>query len=110
MAPHDDDLLLGRRFLDRGRYGAGADHLLRGGRRLMAVHDQTDQPRLVLTYSLCDVAGVELVRLGIEDRDAMTAIAHIAGDQAAPERRLDRRQLVAEILIDAPAFAGIDQQ
>ena len=42
--------------------------------------------------------------------ETMTAIAHIAGDQAAPERRLDRRQLVAEILIDAPAFAGIDQQ
>ena len=76
----------------------------------MAVHDQTNQPRLVLTYPLCDVAGVELLRLGIEDRDAMAAIAHIAGDQAAPERRLDRRQLVAEILIDAPAFAGIDQQ
>src|SRR5690348_2667203 len=110
MPPDDDDLLLRRRLLDRRRNRAGPDHLLGGGGRLMRVHDQADEPRLIRLYPLGYFAGTELLCLGVEDADAVAAVTHIAGDQAAPQGRLYRGQLVAEVLIDAPAFAGIDKQ
>ena len=53
---------------------------------------------------------LELFGFGVDDLDAIAAVAHVSGDQPAPQRRLDGGEIVAQRLIYLLAPVRIDEQ
>ena len=89
VAADNDDALIRIAILDRKASRTRRRHLLRRRRRLMAEHDHADQRRLARGDDVGHSLGIKLVCLGIDDVDRITAVADVAGDQAAPQRWLD---------------------
>ena len=75
----------------------------------MAIGGDDRQARLLLDHPAGGLGGVDRLRLGIDDAGMPAAVQRIAGDQPAPQGRLDRGQIVAEILVDRLPAARVDQ-
>jgi len=106
-AQHQDGHV-GREILDGAADRARAGHVLRRGGRLVAVDQDGRQQRPVIVHTGRCLLGCQVLGCRIDDRHRAAASGD-RGDQTCPDRRLDRGQRPAEVLISAKAIAGIDK-
>ena len=93
-----------------GRTGfAGPDHGLGGGGRLMSEYDHADKHRIQVSDAIGDDIRLQVLRIRIDDRDRIAPIPGVAGDQSTPQRSFNRRQVIAQLLIDLTPATGIDK-
>jgi hypothetical protein len=76
----------------------------------MAEHDHRYQARPPFQRAQGHGSWSPPVRFSIDDFDRVAAIARVAADQTTPQRRLDRRQLLAEFLVERIPPMRVDQQ
>ena len=76
----------------------------------MAEDDHAHEPRPARCCFRRHSCGVPPLRLGIDDLDRIASVAHMAGDQPAPQRRLDGAQLVAELLVNLAAITWVYEE
>ena len=95
--------------LDGGRKRRRAGHVLRRRRRLVTVDDDRGEHGREGLDAIRGLLGRQLVGFRIDDLDREPFGAHERGDEAGPDRVLDRGQPLAERLVDSRAAAGINE-
>jgi len=76
----------------------------------MTEDNHSDQPGRDRCNSFGNVIDVQVLRLAIQDFNGITLVADVPPDQTAPQRRLHRRQIRAQFLVNFIPAAWVDQQ
>ena len=110
MPADENDLAVRRGGLDQVRQINGAGHVLRRGRRLLAVDHKTHHPRPKRRNALGRLLIVQTQGFGVQDVNGKPLDAAMIGQHPRPDRRLNGGVILGQVLIDLMGRVGVDEK